>query len=331
MKKIKKPNKKDVISAVFRALPMAACALIIIVYMFAPNSIEPPTPFVVIELTNTWVWFISFFGALFLVWNIAALFSPRARNTLQKRAPLYTLVLLIFLFYDVAVLKIAIFPQPFFPWPDAILNAIIRDGSLLLVSMGHSLGILLTGYAIGGLLGIAAGISAGLTARTRYWVRPFARFFSSVPIVTWVPVIVFIPIGFFSRAVFLIALAVWVPVTLTTMNGVIGIPKSTFEAARTFGVGKFKTIYKVAVPASSPSIFQGLAQGMGVACTALIIAEMMGVPAGIGWYIDMQRGFLDYAAMYGAIVILSLTFFAVNIALGMVRRRVLRWKGEGAE
>ncbi|MCL2061772.1 MAG: ABC transporter permease subunit [Firmicutes bacterium] len=322
----KKLNVKSVINAVIRALPIVVCALIIAVYLGAPNKILPPTPFAVIEFTNTWAGFIGAFALFFFVWNIIALFFERARKRLQKGAPIYTVIFVLFLLYDVAVLKLAIFPQPFFPWPDAILRAMISDSSMLLKSLGHSLSILLIGYIIGGGLGIVLGVSAGLMARARQFIRPFARFFSSVPIVTWVPIMVFIPIGFYLRAVFLIALGVSVPVTLMTMNGVLAIPKSTIEAARTFGIGKAAMIYKVAVPASAPSIFNGLAAGMGVACTALIIAEMMGVPAGIGWYMDMQRGFLNYAAMYGAIVVLSLTFFAVNAVLNFIKKYALRWK-----
>jgi len=325
--KAKTLSSKSILGGLIRMLPVIVCALGIIVYLFVPNRVVPPTPFVVIEFGNTLVWVAGIVAALLLVLNIIAVFVPIVRQRLQKSAPFMVLILILFVIYDIMVLKIAILPQPFFPWIDSILAAIIRDASLLITSMGYSLGILLAGYGIGGLLGIVAGVSAGLMPKTRYWVRPFVRFFSAVPIITWVPVIVFFPIGFFARAMLLIALAVWVPVTIFTMNGVMAIPSKTFEAARTFGTKGMGMIYKVAIPAASPSIFNGLASGMGVACTALIVAEMMGVPAGIGWYIDMQRGFLDYAAMYGAIIMLSLTFFAVGFVLSTVRKFVIRWKG----
>jgi len=112
------------------------------------------------------------------------------------------------------------------------------------------------------------------------------------------------------------------------MNGVMAVPSGTFEAAKTFGISRFDMIYKVAIPAASPSIFNGLVTGMGVACTAIIVAEMIGVNAGIGWYIDMQRGMMNFAAMYGAVLILSLVFFTVNIMLNRVRKLALRWKEE---
>jgi NitT/TauT family transport system permease protein len=157
---------------------------------------------------------------------------------------------------------------------------------------------------------------------------PLTRVFGSIPAVTWLPIILILATSLFGGAVFLIALAVWFPVATTTMNGVLSIPKVNFEAASTFGVSKFGMIFKVALPASSPFIFQGLSQGMSIACTALIIAEMMGVEAGLGWYINWQRGWAEFAGMYAAVVIIAVTFFAVNSTLNLIKRRVLRWKDD---
>jgi NitT/TauT family transport system permease protein len=176
--------------------------------------------------------------------------------------------------------------------------------------------------------GILTGVAAGWSARVRYWVQPLVRVFGSVPPVTWLPIILVLASSLFGGAVFLIALAVWYPVATTTMNGVLSIPKVNFEAASTFGVSKFGMIFRIAIPASSPFIFQGLAQGMSIACTALLVAEMMGVEAGLGWYINWQRGWAEFAGMYAAVVIIAITFFIVNAGLNLLRNRVLRWKNE---
>ena len=325
---IKKISKKQILDVVISMLPVIASILIIVVYLYVPNRIQPPTPFVVLEFTYVWVWFNVAIIIAFFAWNIISIFLKKAQRILIKVAPFSALVLFLFLLYDIAVLKLAIMPQPFFPWIDLILNAVILDASTLASSIASSFGVLFSGYILGSVLGIIFGLFAGLIARVRYWLKPFARFFSSVPVITWVPIIIFMPIGgFFTRAMLLIALAVWVPVFILTTNGVLAIPKSTFESAKTFGIKNFGMLFKVAIPASSVSIFNGLAAGMGVACTALIVAEMMGAASGIGWYIDMQRGMLNYAAMYGAIIILSLSFFAVNALLNIGRKFALKWRG----
>ncbi|MCL1862845.1 MAG: ABC transporter permease subunit [Defluviitaleaceae bacterium] len=297
-------------------LPVFVCIAIVLQYLFVPKAGET---------TDVFVWFMAVLVLIFIVWNIVALFSKRANMDLQKKSPIITVALILLLAYDILTLTTGILPQPFVPWPDAILNAMIRDRQILTRSVLHSLMLLFTGYGIGVAAGVITGVAAGRSEKVRYWVSLLLKLFGSIPPVTWLPIIIILASSLFSGAVVLIALAVWYPVATTTMNGVLSIPKVTFEAASTFGASKVGMIFKVAVPASLPFIFQGLTQGMSIACTSLLIAEMMGVEAGLGWYISRQRGWADFAGMYAAVVIIAITFFVVNAVLDIIKRRVLRW------
>ena len=342
------------ISAVISLLPIAAACLIIAQYRYVPNfkeftRLDQNAP------TNVWPHFVVLITVAFYVFTfLAALLGPKtpildvrldvpglakwdgrrqwweldAGEVLRfyrRKAPLFTVALLLLMLYDWATLKTGILPQPFVPWPDAILNAMLRDQAMLTKAVLHSLRLLFTGYGIGVAVGIVTGIAAGWSPQVRYWVQPLTRLFGAIPPITWVPIIVVLPMSLFRGAVLLISLAVWYPVTNTTMNGVLGIPRGVFEAARTFGTGRFKMIFKVALPAASPFIFAGLAQGMTTACIALLIAEMMGVEAGLGVYITMQRGWAMFAEMYAAVVIIALIFFSVNSIIALIRRMALRW------
>jgi NitT/TauT family transport system permease protein len=334
-----------------RLLPLIVSLLIIAQYKFAPNFKEFK-PLDKSKPTNLWVWFIGFFAAILLArvfislfsllenvrfrgdknnsrWNRAILFSKRTSQKLRRNAPIYTAVFILLFAYDWATLKTGRLPQPYFPWPDAILNAMISDRVILWKSVWHSLILLFIGYSSGGLAGLVTGIAAGWSEKARYWVWPVVKVLGPIPSTTWLPIILIVASSLFGGSVFLIALGVWYPVTMTTMTGVLNIPKSNFEAARTFGATKAALIFKVAIPASSPFIFQGLTQGMSIACTALLVAEMMGVEAGLGWYINWQRGWAEFAKMYAAVIIICLTFFLVNALFSFIKKRVLRWKEGG--
>jgi NitT/TauT family transport system permease protein len=307
------------------ALPFIISMLVILQYKFAPNfkqftSLDRNRP------TDLYIWFIGIFALVFFARNIAAFFSKREFEKLRHGAPISIVVFSLFLAYDWATLKTGNLPLPYFPWPDAILNAIISDRVILLKSVRHSLVLLFTGYSIGGLAGLLTGVSAGWSEKARYWVWPLVKVLGPIPSTTWLPIILIVATSLFGGSVFLIALGVWYPVTMTTMTGVINIPKSNFEVARTFGASRSRLLLKVAVPAASPFIFQGLTQGMSIACTALLVAEMMGVEAGLGWYISWQRGWAEFAKMYGAVIIICLTFFTVNAVFTLIKKQALRWK-----
>ena len=309
-------------------LPLAAVLLAMASYRFAPNFRE----FTLLDQsapTDTYLWFLGFFALLFFIWGIVAVFYGKAYQRLRYSAPLCALAFFLLFVYDWASLKAGILPQPFFPWPDAILNAALADRFMLWTSTHHSVVLLFSGYTIGATLGILSGVLAGQSQKMRYWIQPLVKTLASIPAITWLPVVLIVAKSLFGGSVFLIALSVWVPVTMTTMNGVLNIPTSFFETARIFGTSRLRTIFKVTIPAAAPFIFQGLTQGMAMASTALLVAEMMGVDAGLGWYINWQRGWAEFAHMYAAIIVICLIFLAVNTLLNQAKSRALSWKEGG--
>jgi NitT/TauT family transport system permease protein len=309
-------------------LPVLTAMSVLLQYKLVPDK-EVLISFQVYKPTDLYTYFIGIITAITVIMFFLSLFSKKIYEKWRNASPLLTVIFLLLLAYDYFTLKTRLLHVTYFPAIDDILNALVSERSQLWTNFWHSLVLLFSGYFAGVAAGLLCGIISGYVKKVRYWVMPLIKVLGPIPANTWLPIILVLPfISLFSGAVFIIALGVWYPVTMTTMNGVINIPVHNYEAAKTFGVGNLKMITKIAIPASSPFIFQGLTQGMGIACTVLLIAEMMGVEAGIGWYINWQRGYADFAKVYAAIIILCLTFFAVNTILNAVKNKVLRWQEE---
>lgn len=209
-----------------------------------------------------------------------------------------------------------------------IMNSMIADKGFLLESTIASLKLLFTGYFIGAILGIITGILAGYSKKVDYWVDPFLKLLGPIPTTTWIPVVMVLATSLFGGAVFIIGLGVWFQTTLATMTGIKNVDKSYYEAAKTLGANENELVRKIAIPSASPNIFQGLISGMSSACTSLIVAEMLGVESGLGWYITWKSSWADYSSMYGAIIILALTFIIVNMILKKISSKALKWQKE---
>ncbi len=80
------------------------------------------------------------------------------------------------------------------------------------------------------------------------------------------------------------------------------------------------------MPSALPSIFLGLFMGLGSAFLTLIVAETMGVPAGLGWYLKWKQGYLEYAHVYGALIVMAAFFSGLMTLLFGARDRVLGWQ-----
>jgi NitT/TauT family transport system permease protein len=320
-----KTRVQKILDRVICALPLLVLSYILLQYKLFPNF-KKFTSFDANPPTDLYVYVVAAAGLLFLTWNILAVLIPAAFEKLRYKAPVYAAAFGVLALYDLLTLKTAALPTLFFPWPDAVLNAVIQDIKFLFECVWRSLLLLFSGYFTGVAAGLLTGLFAGFSKRVRYWVTPLLKVLGPIPTTTYIPLVIIVASTAFGGSVFILALGVWYPVTLTTLNGVINIPKSHFEAAQTFGASKKRLLFQVTIPGASPFIFQGLTQGMSVACLALMVSEMMGAKAGLGYYIQLQVSYGVYANMFAAIVILCLIFISVNTILNAVKKRVLRWQ-----
>lgn len=244
----------------------------------------------------------------------------------RSKAPLYTLIYFILMVYDLLTLKFGILILPYFPWVDEILNSIIADFNFLLESTLASLSLLFQGYLIGAGLGLLTGILCGYFDQVNYWISPFTTIIGSIPTTTWIPIVMVLASSLKNGAIFIVALGVFFALTNATYSGVKNIDGSQFEMAKTLGANQYQLISRVTLPAIMPSVFTGLIQGMSTACTSLIVAEMIGVESGLGWYITWQRNWAEYDKMYAGIIVVCLMFLAVNFLLKYSENKLLKWK-----
>lgn len=313
---IYRKRKKE--SLLKRLLPIIFGILAILEYLYFPNYDEN------MMASPVYLYFLLFLIALYGIFFLISFKNENIQNKLTYKAPLFAFVFVLLMAFDLLTLKLAILPLPYFAWVDRIMNSMLEDKSFLLESTLASLKLLFTGYFIGAILGIICGIFAGYSKKVDYWLDPFLKLLGPIPTTTWIPVVMVLSTSLFGGAVFIIALGVWFQTTLATMTGIKNVDSSYYEAAKTLGASEYELVTKIA----SPNIFQGLISAMSSACTSLIVAEMLGVESGLGWYITWKSSWADYSSMYGAIILLALNFIIVNIILKKISNRVLVWQKE---
>jgi NitT/TauT family transport system permease protein len=250
-----------------------------------------------------------------------------------RTAPILAVGVLLLCAWDLITLKFNWMPLPYFPGPDGVLQTLVDDWRGagmgqpgLAECMTHSLVLLLGGYFAGSVIGIVCGVLIGWYAPARYWGMPLIKIVGPIPATALIPMALMLFPSPLLSAVSLIALAVWFPVTMLTLSGVANTRQSYLDVARTLGAKQSYLVLRVAIPAALPSIFVGLFMGLGSAFLTLIVAEAVGVEAGLGWYIDWARAYSDYKKVYAALVIMSVFFSTIMTLLFRVRDRVLVWQ-----
>ena len=248
------------------------------------------------------------------------------RPAVARYAPLVAGAVVVFCCWDLITLKLNWLSLPYFPGPDAVLGALVEDRKMLLVSTLHSLLLLLTGYTAGAAAGLASGVLIGWSRRARYWGMPLLQLLGPLPATALVPLVMTFSSNAFLSGVALIGFAVWFPMAMLTASGVANVRLSYLDVARTLGAGRLYLIFHVAIPSALPNIFLGLFMGLGASFLTLIVAETVGVQAGLGWYLKWQQGYVEYAKVYAAILLMMVFFSTLMTLLFAVRDRVLRWQ-----
>jgi NitT/TauT family transport system permease protein len=249
-----------------------------------------------------------------------------ALHRLRHLAP-WLLVLALFVFaWELATAKLGLLPLPFFPPPQAILEVFIDDWARLGDSVVASLRLLAGGYAIGAGIGFAVGLSVGWSRAIGYWIHPLLRFVGPLPATAWLPLAFFVFPSSWSASTFLIALATGFPVTVLTWSGVASVNSAYYDIARTLGASRSFLVLKVAIPAAMPHVFVGLFMGLGNSFAVLVVAEMLGVKAGLGWYLQWSQGWAAYANMYAVLLIMALACSGLITLLFRLRDRLLSWQ-----
>ena len=248
---------------------------------------------------------------------------------LQYAGKWLALLPVLFGLWEWLTAKSALLPVPFFAPPQALIEVLYDDWPRLLDSLLHSLGLLSLGVLLGTSCGFISGLAIGWSQRIGYWLHPVLRLLGPVPSTALLPLCLFIFPSSFGASVFLIALSTWFPVTVLTWSGVVSIDKAWYDVARTLGASQRFLILRVAIPAALPNVFVGLFMGLGASFSVLIVAEMVGVNSGIGFYLQWAQGWAAYPNMYAALLVMAFLCSGLISGLFILRDRLLSWQRGG--
>jgi len=268
-------------------------------------------------------------GAVILLYagiGIYSFLDHDRRAKFVSRAPFRFAMGLALAIWDILGTKLLILPQPFFPGPAKILEPFLIEADFILQNTLYSLRLFFAGFSLGVILGIGTGILIGWFPKVYYWFYPVLKMTGVIPAVAWMPFALTLFPTPFMAAVFLIVICGWFSIASLTAQGIQSTPKSLFEVARTLGAKTPYLVFHVAIPQAMPQIFTGIANANGFAFTTLVMAEMMGQPGGLGYYINLSKVWSAYYKVFASILVMALLFSLIMKIIGIIRARVLRWQ-----
>lgn len=218
------------------------------------------------------------------------------------------------------------------PPPTAVaqrLFAVVTAGSIF-EPLGRTMYLLVLAYTMGCMLAIVLGVLMGRFRPVHGLLEPLVEVLRPLPKPALLPpLMLFLGLGD-TMKITAVALGVFFPVLINTIQGVRGVDPVMVDTARTFQHSRAALLWKVVLPSAMPLVLSGMRIALGIALVLVVIAEMMAGTGGIGYLIiDLQRSF-RIVDMYAWVVILAVLGYALNEVFVRIERRVIHWSGTRA-
>jgi sulfonate transport system permease protein len=251
----------------------------------------------------------------------AARFSDHTLRLISLVMPLVVLVVWE-CFARLGLLSPQVLPAPTRVAQTAV--SLIAQGRLL-NDMGVSLLRAMTGFVIGGTLGVALGTAVGFSRVAEAFFDRNIQMLRAIPFLALLPlVIVWFGVGEAGK-IFLVALGVLFPIYVNTVLGIRQVDPKLLELGRVMGLSKRTLIRRIVIPGALPSILTGVRYALASAWLALVVAETIATSTGIGFLAMDAREFLRTDVIVMTIVIYAgIGVLADAFARGL-ERRLLRW------
>jgi NitT/TauT family transport system permease protein len=247
------------------------------------------------------------------------------REDSQKINDLFLLIGLVIMVWEV-ISRLALVDTNLLQPPENVFAVYAVDYATILTGIFSSLSILSIGYILAVVAAIPIGLLMGWKKRLYNVAFPTAKALGPIPPTVYIPYAIALLPSFFASSVFVIFIGAFWPILVGVVGGVYNIDHRLINSARTLGLNDTTIMWKVLLPGALPSIFQGALIGLIISFITLMVAEIIGSSSGLGWYLQSQGQFANYAAVMAGMIVVSIVVILVTMIFDRVQEYTLRWQ-----
>ncbi|WIY53133.1 ABC transporter permease [Devosia sp. YIM 151766] len=214
------------------------------------------------------------------------------------------------------------------PTPMATAEAAIRlvQEGRLLIALGDSLTVYLSGYLLAIAAAIPLGVLMGGVKPIGRTIDIFVYALAATPRVAFIPlIIVLLGLGLPAK-VFIVFLGAVMPIIINTYAGVLAVDDELVEMARSSGAGPGRIFARITLPSAVPYIIVGLRIGATIGLINTVVAELYTAVKGLGGLLAVYGNTFRMAEYFVIVLTLALIGVLVTEILRYVEHRLGRWR-----
>lgn len=213
------------------------------------------------------------------------------------------------------------------PTPRAVAEALVElaeDGDLW-SNASVSVERLLVSLLVATAIALPLGFLMGLNRRVETLVDPVVELLRPISGIAWIPLALFIFGVGDTLPIFILVYVASFQLLLNTVAGVKAVDPKLVAAARTMGIPRSMILWKVVAPAALPHIVVGLRLAFAASWAAIVAAELIGAPSGLGFAIEWYRQLLMSPKVFGFIIVIAVIGYLSDYGLRALQRLMTPW------
>lgn len=219
-------------------------------------------------------------------------------------------------------------PAFLLPSPAAVAAALWQNADYLRHHTLITLIEILTGMALGVLLGGVLSLGMTFSPWLQRWMMPLVIISQAIPVFALAPLLV-LWFGFgMSAKVAMAVLVIFFPVTSSFFDGLRCVTPGYLDLARTMGASGAAQLRHVRLLAALPALGSGLRMAAAVAPIGAIIGEWVGSAEGLGFVMLNANARMQSDMCFAALFILVLMTLALWLTIDLLLRRLITWVPE---
>jgi ABC-type nitrate/sulfonate/bicarbonate transport system permease component len=212
------------------------------------------------------------------------------------------------------------------PSPLRIAATMREEAGMLTKHLASTLGLAMSGVALGLAAGVALAIILHLLPLARSALSPLVIASQNVPLIALGPLLM-IWFGFgLTPKLILLTLVCFFPVAWSMLAGLGRAEPQLREYLVMIGASKWEILRRLEIPASLPYLFSGLKITVTYSVTTALVAEWLGASRGIGFYLILKFKGYDTTAVFGAVICVVTMCLLLYVMAVLLERRVVHWR-----
>ncbi len=182
------------------------------------------------------------------------------------------------------------------------------------------------GVLTAGLIGIPVGVFFAWNPWFKTFVNPVFELIHFIPPFAYIPLAVLWFGASTATQAMVVFVAAFPSIVINSQLGVAQVEKIYIDAARVFGAGQFRTLWRVVLPAAAPSIYTGLRIAISNGWMALVGAELVVGKVGLGFMIAQGQENASVATIFVGIITIGCLGVLIDTLVQRSERFVLPWR-----